>query len=115
MKRLIFNGCGFAVSVIPPIVAIFSYFPVWFERGAATALSGISLLLLLIAIIPLIRIIRELFKSPSAPLIWLCLFILFAMLGRIVDEITVVAFVGSVSNLIGAILFKLGGGKKNEE
>ena len=40
------------------------------------------------------------------------LFVLFFVLSKIADEMTVIAFVGFVSNLLGALLFKLSGLKK---
>ena len=38
---------------------------------------------------------------------WLIAFILFLSLSRIADEMTVISFVGLISNLIGSLIFKL--------
>ena len=70
-------------------------------------LSGLTLMLLLLGAEPLLRIIRAKLKSPSAPLIWLAVFILFFLFSRIADEITVIAFFGLIGNALGAMLFKL--------
>ena len=39
-------------------------------------------------------------------MLWLVTFVLFMMLSRIANEMTVISFVGFVSNLAGACLFK---------
>jgi hypothetical protein len=51
--------------------------------------------------------------TPSAPLIWLFVFVLFATAERIAGEVTVIALVGFISNIIGAIFFYLG--RRGEE
>ena len=38
-------------------------------------------------------------------MVWLVLFVLFFMLSKIANEMTVISFVGFVSNVTGAILF----------
>jgi hypothetical protein len=41
---------------------------------------------------------------------WLLIFALFALVRSIADEMTVISFVGFISNSFGAALFKLAGG-----
>ena len=106
-KRLLFNALGIAVSVIPVSVAIFSYFPLWISRNDASLLSGISLLLICLAIVPLFKCLKQFWHSPSAPLMWFLAFILFFLLSRIASEMTVISFVGFVSNLIGTVCFRI--------
>lgn len=105
-RRLIFNALGLAVSVIPVTVAIISYFPIWARRGDASLLSGISLVLIAVALIPLYKHVRAALRSPSAPLMWLFSFLTFLLLSRIADEMTVISFVGFVTNIIGSLCFK---------
>lgn len=117
-KRLIFNTLGLIFSTLPPFLAVLSYFPIWRERGAETILSGLSLCLILICAVPLIRSVKRALYSPSAPLLWLLVFIVFFALSKIAEDVTVIAFVGFISNLIGAFFYaiaKRGGNKKNEE
>lgn len=105
-KRLLFNALGLAISIIPVTVAIFSYFPIWVRREDASILSGISLILIAVALVPLYKHIKSALKSPSAPLMWFFSFVLFLLLSRIADEMTVISFVGFVTNLIGSVCFK---------
>lgn len=106
-KRLLFNTLGIVVSVIPVTVTVFSYFPLWIEREDASILSGLSLVLFCAAIVPLFKYLKELFHTPSAPVMWLIFFIIFFLLSKIATEVTVISFVGFVTNLLGSLLFKL--------
>ena len=106
-KPLILKGIGLIISILPPLLAVFSFFPIWKERGAEAMLSGISLFLILISAVPFFRAVKAALKSPSAPLIWFVLFVLFFSLSKIADDITVISFIGFVSNLAGALFFSL--------
>ena len=114
MKKTVLNLVGVAVSTLPVAVCILLYFPLWRERGVIPTLSGFTLLLLVLAAVPLINVIKKALKTPSAPLMWFLIFIAFLALSSIADEMTVVAFVGFISNLIGAIFFRAAGGRNNE-
>jgi Co/Zn/Cd efflux system component len=45
---------------------------------------------------------------------WFAVFIVFLTLSSIAQEMTVVAFVGFVSNLVGALIFRLAEGGPHE-
>ena len=104
-KRKLFKLAGLIISTLPPLLAVLSYFPIWRERGAEAMLSGLSLCLIMMTAIPIFRAIKTAFKSPSAPIVWFMVFLLFFALSKIADDITVIAFVGFISNLIGALFF----------
>lgn len=110
---------GMAVCIIPAAIVTLSYFPLWIARDDASVLSGISLILIVISIIPLLKYIKTVFASPSAHTVWLIGFVSFFLLSKIADEITVISFVGFISNLIGTFIFKaaekIGKGEKNDE
>ena len=106
-KFLFFKALGLAFSTLPPLFAVISYFPIWKDRGAEVMLSGLCLFMILISIIPLIRAVKSALKSPSAPFIWLLIFLVFFSLSKIADDITVISFIGFISNLIGAFFFYL--------
>lgn len=106
-KRLFYYSLGMAVSIIPVGVCIFTYFPLWIRRGDASILSGLSLILIGAALIPLYKHLKGFMRSPSAPTMWLVSFLIFFLLSRIADEMTVISFVGFISNLFGSALFKL--------
>ncbi len=105
-SRLLYFS-GLLISVLPVLLATLSYFPLWCKRGGEYALSGITLILLIIAALPLLRTIRARLRSPSAYTVWLIIFLLFYALSKIADEVVVIAFVGFISNLIGAFIFSL--------
>ena len=107
MKRRGLVILGFLFSVAPPLIATATYFPLWYYEGVEVLISGITLFFLLISAIPLIRIFKEKLKSPSAPMIWLILFILFFSIDKIADKCVIISLVGLIGNLIGAALYKV--------
>ena len=106
-KYIIFNIVALITCIVPPMAATLYYFPVWFERSSDAAVSGISIMLLLICVIPLIRHIRQIFRNPSAKLIWFIGLLLFWMLESIVHEMIIICGVGFISNCAGSILYKI--------
>ena len=114
-KSTVLTLIGLAMSVIPPVIATISYFPLFKEKGGGAVVSGIAVLLLLISAIPLARTVKRFLRSPSARGIWILTFIVFFTLGRIAEEMTVISFVGAVSNIIGSVFFALAGRKKRNE
>lgn len=106
--RLVFRLLGVLISVLPVTLCILFYFPFWTQKGAGCVLSGGVALLLVLAGLPLVRALRRLIRSPSVPLIWALLFVLFFSLSRIAHEMTVICFYGLIGNLIGAVFFRLG-------
>ena len=114
-NKLLLKIAGLTVSVLPTFLSVISYFPIWKERGGEAMLSGISLCLILITAIPVFRTVKSVFRTPSAPIVWLMIFILFFALSKIAEDITVIAFVGFVSNLIGSLLFTLARKKEKDK
>ncbi len=106
-RCFLFKAIGLVFSTMVPVIAVFSYFPIWRERGADDMLSGISLLLILISAIPLCRSIRAALRSPSAPFVWFLIFIIFFSLSKIADDITAISFIGFLSNIVGSLFFSL--------
>lgn len=112
-KRFVFLGLGVVISILPPVLAVFSFFPIWCAEGGEYVVSGFTALVLLLCALPLFRLIKKLLASPSVWVMWLIAFIVFFALSKIADEMVVISFVGFVSNVLGAILFRLA--KKYEE
>ena len=106
-KVFVLNIIGLTIAVVPTLLAVISYFPIWKERGAATMVSAISLCLILVAFIPLMRFMKSLLKSPSATTVWFILFILFCFLSKIANDMTIISFVGFISNLTASFFFSL--------
>ena len=105
--RLLFNSLGLAICIIPVLVTIFSYFPLWIAREDASILSGFSILLVGAALVPMYKHLGRILHSPSSHTMWFIIFAVFFLLSKIADEMTVISFVGFISNLIGSLIFKL--------
>ena len=107
MRKTLIRIAALAVSVLPPLVAVLSCFPLWCERGGAAVLSGFTVMLLIMAAAPILRLMKRVLASPSAWVMWLCCFVIFTALSRIADEMVMISFVGMLSNVVGALLFRL--------
>ena len=115
ISSVIFTLLGLITSVLPVTLSVILYFPLWCERGGQTLLSAFALALIFVAAIPLFRLIKSALRSPASYTVWLILFVLFFLLSKIASEMVVISFVGFVSNLVGAIFFRLGGREKKED
>ena len=102
---------GIALCILPPALCTVSYFPLWEKSNEKTICGGV-LLLLILCFFPLYKDIKRRLSSVSSYTMWLIIFIIFLLLSRIADEITVISFFGFVGNLLGAICFRL---KKRRE
>lgn len=109
----ILHMSGYLICILPPAICTICYFPLWKE--SAKALSGGVLLLLILAALPLYKMLKERIKSPSAYTVWLILFVIFFTLAKIAEEMTVISFIGFISNLFGAFVFKIADRSKKDE
>ena len=98
---------GFLLCILPPAICTLNYFPIWREVGYESCIAGGVALLLALCASPLDKLIADRLKSFSSYLMWLILFLLFFGMSRIADQMTVICFVGFVSNLIGAVCFHI--------
>lgn len=105
--KYILHFLGISVCVLPPVICTLLYFPLWKSAGAEYVISGGAALLLLLSIIPLYKFIRKLFESAASYILWLIIFLFCFLLSRVIAEVTVIAFVGFVSNLVGAVVLKI--------
>ena len=112
-KKIILSFIALLFSVLPPLIATVTYFPVWAEKSGSHVISGLALLLTLICLGPIFKLIRRIVSSPSVTAIWFILFILFFVLSKIAEEMIVISFFGFLGNLIGMILFKIAGRKNS--
>lgn len=103
--------------VLPPAICTAMYFPLWQSGGAEVVLAGGGVLILTLCAVPLFKAIRRLMSSPASYVMWLAAFILFFCLSKIAEQMTVISFVGFVSNLLGALMFRIArrGEAENEE
>lgn len=115
-KALLLRAAALIISVVPVAAVTLNYFPIWRERGSGTLISGFTVFLIVLCIYPILKAIKHVLRSPSVFMMWLFLFTVFMLIDSIAYEMTVISFVGTVSNLIGGILFKLAKrGIKHEE
>ena len=106
-KRVLLRALGLVLCVVPVATSVLLYFPLWCSKGGGTVVSGFCVLLLILSFTPLIKHAREIFKSPSGYVLWLTLFVIFLLLSKIAEEMTVISFVGFVGNLLGSLAFKI--------
>lgn len=105
---LALRALGVVLSILPPLICTLCYFPIWQAKGGEWVASGVTALLLILSALPLYKLFKRFLSSPSAYTVWLILFLIFLSLSRIADELTVISFVGFLSNLLGALCFRLG-------
>ncbi|MBQ8381338.1 MAG: hypothetical protein IJY18_05535 [Clostridia bacterium] len=108
-SRFILAFLGLIISVGTPAIVTAAYFPLWQSEGGDKVLSGFALFLILISAIPIFKLLSRVFSTPSAPVVWLLIFIFFLLFSKIAEEVTVIALSGTISNALGAVLFKLSG------
>ena len=114
-RRIILKTLGMLLCVLPPLFATLAYFPLWVGEGSGVRMiSGLALALCIVAYAPLLRGIKRLLSSPASFVVWGVIFLFFLMTSAIAHEVKVISFTGFVSNLAGAVLFKLAGGNTNE-
>ena len=106
-KGKILKGVALGIDVGVPLATTLSQFPIWVDRSAASTASGLCLMLIALSCVPFYRQIKEYFKSPSAPVLWSVLFVLFAVLENIASEIKIVCFFGALANYIGSCIYKI--------
>ena len=97
-----------------PLGFAFALFPVWVEKSAEKTISGIFLVFALICVIPVFKWLSKHAWTPSSWILWVILFVLFAGLRAIIDDMVLICLAGAVSNLIGSLLYKIGEKLENE-
>ena len=110
--NIILHIIGYSLCVLPPAICTLAYFPLWNEVGAGKVISGGAALLTVLSLIPLIRFIRRALFTGASYWMWLIIFVAFLALGRIADEMTVIAFYGFIGNILGAVF--IGKARKNK-
>ena len=98
---------GLLFCTLPPVIATASYFPLWREAGGAQVISGGALLFIILSSIPMYKYIRKLLESAATYVLWLLIFLFCFLLSKVITEVTVIALVGFISNVIGAVLMKI--------
>ena len=105
--NIVLHIAGLLLCIVPPAVCTLCYFPLWNSVDYESCIAGGVALLLAVCAVPLYKLIARAIQSYSAFVMWLISFLLFFSLSKIANEMTVISFVGFVSNLLGAIVFKI--------
>lgn len=109
--RFFLRLSGVLLCVLPPVISILEYFPLWLGNGR-TALSAISVLLLLLAAIPLVRVVKNRLRSPSAWMLWLGLWLFMILFRPIAASVETIALISFPTSLAGALCFRIADRKK---
>ena len=115
LKRRMIKASALTIDILPPFIATLVQFPIWVEKGADATVSGMFLVLAFLSCLPFVKQIKAFIKSPSVPIMWLIVFVLLSALNNIIEQMVVVSFVGAISNMIGALVYKLGDRYNREE
>lgn len=107
-KGRVLKISALTIDILAPLVATLTQFPIWIDKSAEATVSGVAMLLVFFSCIPALKYIRAFIKSPSVPIVWLVVFVMLTMLNNIIEQMIVVAFIGTISNTIGTVLYKLG-------
>ena len=104
--NIILHIIALLIAIVPATACTLSYFPLWGESSGAR-INGAVALLLVIAFMPLCKLLYKTLRSPSVTMLWFILFLLFFLLSRIADEMTVISFIGFTSNLLSSVIFRI--------
>ena len=111
----IIKGGAICIDVAAPLIATITQFPIWVEASSEATVSGLFLIFAFLSALPFIKQIREYFKSPSVIVVFAVILIFLVALRNIINEMIVVCFVGTIANLIGAGIYKVGSIVENQE
>lgn len=107
-KGVIWYYVGIVVSVVAPLITALTQFPVWTEKVPKTQLGGMFIFTALLSCIPFLKHIRMQLKTPSAVMVWAILFLICWSMNKIIEQLYLIALVGLIANVIGAILCAVG-------
>ena len=99
---------GIAVSVLAPLITALTQFPIWTEKVPKTQLGGMFVFTALLSCIPFLKHIRMQLKTPSAVTVWAVIFLICWSMSKIIDQMYLIALVGLIANVVGAILCAVG-------
>lgn len=114
-KNIILTIAGFAVSIVPPLIATLMQFPNWVAESSGCTVSGIALVCILLSIYPLLKAAKKYLFTPSVPFVWAVVMVLVLLLKSIIEQLLFISAVGTISSVIGWVLFRMRKLKKTED
>lgn len=107
-KGTIIYYTGLVISILAPLVAAATQFPVWTEKVGGAQIGGMFIFVALLCMIPLFNHLKIALKSPSSCLLWTLIFVCTWALSKIIDQLVIVSLVGAIANYVGALLCGIG-------
>lgn len=107
-KGLIMYYTGLVLSILAPFIATLTQFPVWTEQVDPKQVSAMFIVMAVVCAVPLLNHFKQALKSPSSIAVWVFLFLVTWGMKQIVNQIMIIALVGMIANIIGAILCGVG-------
>lgn len=107
-KGAVMYYTGIVISVLAPLITAMTQFPIWTEKVPKSQLGGMFIFTALLSCIPFLKHIRMQLKTPSAVTVWALLFLVCWAMNKIIDQLYVIALVGLVANIVGAVLCAVG-------
>lgn len=107
-KGTIIYYTGLVISILAPLVAAATQFPVWTENVDSGQIGGMFVFVVLLCMIPLFNHLKIALKSPSSCLLWTIIFVCTWALSKIIQQLIIVSLVGTVANYVGALLCGIG-------
>ena len=107
-KGAVMYYTGIVISVLAPLITAMTQFPIWTENVPKSQLGGMFIFTALLSCTPFLKHIRMQLKTPSAVTVWALLFLVCWAMNKIIDQLYVIALVGLVANILGAVLCAVG-------
>ena len=111
-KYFILFAVGMIFCIVPSVLTVGTYFPIWKEAhpsvmASGVLVSGLSLALMAaVALPPVAKWLKMIVgKTPSAWVGFGIAAILFKLMEAVIDSMFVIFFVAALSNLCGQIFF----------
>lgn len=107
-KGLIMYYTGLVLSILAPFIATLTQFPVWTEQVDPKQVSAMFIVMAVVCAVPLLNHFKQALKSPSSIAVWVFLFLVTWGMKQIVNQVMIIALVGLIANITGAILCGVG-------
>lgn len=99
---------GLVVSVVAPLIAAATQFPVWTEEVEGGQIGGMFVFIAILCMIPVFNHLKITLKSPSSPLFGIIFFVIVWAFSKIINELLVVSLVYMIANVVGATMCAVG-------
>lgn len=107
-KGLIMYYTGLVISILAPFIATLTQFPVWTKEVDPKQVSAMFIVMAVVCAVPLLNHFKQALKSPSAIAVWVFLFLVTWGMSQIIKQVMIIALVGMIANIIGAVLCGIG-------